>query len=100
MDLKIQSGLDAANPLQSSPTEAVSVGGGGHDGRPVRLVGGDSISISDLSTRISEALSAAELSSANRVSRLAALYSSGAYQIDSTKLSRAIVDRALGPEGL
>jgi len=100
MDLRIQNGnVDPASSLPNSRTDPLAPSSGrGLDS--LRISSGDSVSISDLSTRIADALCSAEAASSSRVSRLAALYASGSYHVDAAGLSRSIVDRALQGEGL
>ena len=100
MNLKIETGaLDSTTALQNSRTEATRAGKGSDAARG-SAADGDSVAISDFSTRISDTLSLADAKSADRVTQLAALYARGAYHVDSAKLSRALVDRAMSPEGL
>jgi flagellar biosynthesis anti-sigma factor FlgM len=57
--------------------------------------GGDQVDLSSLAERVAEATAAAETDQANKVDRLAALYQSGQYRVDSSKVSAAIVQHAL-----
>jgi anti-sigma28 factor (negative regulator of flagellin synthesis) len=53
------------------------------------------VEISSLSGQISSASSASEAAQTNRVRQLAALYSSGRYQVDSAAVGHAMVSQAI-----
>ena len=96
MNLKIQTGAaDASSALEIARTDAASRTGSSHGLGSAHSAGNDSVSISDLSSRISDALSAADAATTKRVSELSALYARGGYQVDAGNLSRTIVNRAL-----
>jgi len=74
----------------SNSSSARTHGGGG---------GADHVEISSLSEGIAAANAAQEAQQAGRVNRLATLYASGRYHVDSSEVSRAIVSDALGETG-
>ncbi|HTQ57545.1 MAG TPA: flagellar biosynthesis anti-sigma factor FlgM [Bryobacteraceae bacterium] len=75
----------------ASDSSSSGIGGTGHRG-------GDSVDISSLSQSVAAASTAHASQQAARVSRLAALYQSGHYNVESNLVSRAIVDQALSAD--
>jgi anti-sigma28 factor (negative regulator of flagellin synthesis) len=55
----------------------------------------DAVSISDLSSKVADLVSAHEARTESRVSELAALYAKGNYQPDVSGLSKALISRAI-----
>ena len=96
--MKIQNdALTGLNAAQTSRTEETKLAGQSayRTGSSSAFASGDSISVSSLASQISDASAAAETRSAERVAKLAALYSRGNYTVDATALSRAMVSRAI-----
>jgi len=60
----------------------------------------DSISLSSLSSSISDHLEQSNHINTGRIAHLSALYSAGKYNPDSAQISRAIVSNALGSSGV
>jgi anti-sigma28 factor (negative regulator of flagellin synthesis) len=100
--MKIQNnGSTGSAPLESTRAQPASqesissIGGGqtlsGHDG--------DSVAISSMSARVSDANATDSQQRANRVAELEALHSRGGYQVNSANLSGALVTQALAPGG-
>jgi flagellar biosynthesis anti-sigma factor FlgM len=100
--MKIQNnGLPGSAPLettraQPAPQEA---GTSTAAGQSMSGLDGDSIEISSMSARVSQANAADSQQRANRVAELTALHARGSYQVDSTGLSGALVSQALAPGG-
>lgn len=92
MNLKIESDrLDGANALENA---SLPPGRRTVDHGAVRTIQ-DSATISHLTIRVSEAISAEQARVEHRVSELAALYAKDAYQPNAAALSRAMISRAL-----
>jgi anti-sigma28 factor (negative regulator of flagellin synthesis) len=100
--MKIQNnGLPGSTPLettraQPAPPEA---GSSAAAGQSISGLDGDSIEISSMSTRVSQANAADSQQRANRVAELAALHSRGGYQVNADNLSGALVSQAVAPGG-
>jgi hypothetical protein len=60
--------------------------------------GGDHVELSGISGQIHSALASGAADRVAHVSKLAELFRSGRYQIDTTKLSQAILGSAIGSE--
>jgi hypothetical protein len=87
--------LDGVLPLQSTPTS------GGHRASPsYGPEGGDSASISDLSSKVAHEIWSEQERVAKRVSELAALYATGNYEPDASPLAMVMVSRALSLDGV
>lgn len=97
--MKIQNnGSPGSAPLettraQPAPNEA---SGGLSAGRSISGHDGDSVEISSMSARVSDANAVESQQRANRVAELAALHSRGGYQVGAANLSSAIVAQAVG----
>jgi anti-sigma28 factor (negative regulator of flagellin synthesis) len=78
-----------AQPAPHEATSSTAVGRriAGHDG--------DSVEISGLSARVSDANAIESRQRANRVAELTALHSSGAYHVNANNLSSALVSNAV-----
>jgi hypothetical protein len=100
--MKIQNnGSPGSAPLETTRTQPAShdLGGSAAAGQIIAGHDGDSVSISSLSARVSDANATESQQRANRVSELAALHSRGGYQVNSNNLSNALVSQALSPGG-
>jgi anti-sigma28 factor (negative regulator of flagellin synthesis) len=98
MNMKIQGeGLSGANALEISRTQDPKADSTGsrHNASGIAAYGGDSVSVSNLASKIAQSSLADEHLMANRVSHLAALYARGEYRPDSASLSRALVSQSL-----
>ncbi|HUA64059.1 MAG TPA: flagellar biosynthesis anti-sigma factor FlgM [Verrucomicrobiae bacterium] len=101
MSIRIQNdGLSGSAAAETSRTQDV-VQIGSQSSNAASRSGGpaDSVEISSLFNRISDASNSLESAQNKRVSYLAQLYQSGRYQVDSTAVSRALVSQALGSSG-
>jgi anti-sigma28 factor (negative regulator of flagellin synthesis) len=101
MSIRIQNdGLAGAAASETSRTQDTAQIGNG-TGRPGSRfdASGDRVEISSLSGQIADASTSSQVAQANRVSKLAAMYQSGRYQVDSMAVSRAIVSQALQAGG-
>jgi anti-sigma28 factor (negative regulator of flagellin synthesis) len=97
MSIRIQNdSLAGTAASETSRTQdVVQIGGKGSRSGSRIGSSSDSVEISSLSGQIANASSAAEATQASRVRQLAALYSSGRYQVDSAALSSALVSHAI-----
>jgi anti-sigma28 factor (negative regulator of flagellin synthesis) len=97
MSIRIQNdGLTGTAASETNRAlDVVQIGSGGNRSGSRTGASTDRVEISSLSGRIADASSASAAAQANRVSQLAALYSSGRYQVDSSALSRAMVSQAI-----
>jgi hypothetical protein len=96
--MKIQSeALSGANAADNSRVQDSTLDGRRKGFPELGAVGHgpDSISVSSLASKIAQASGADETRTADRVSRLAALYGRGDYRPDAVSLSRAMVSQAL-----
>ena len=84
-ELERASGLQPAGSLQSS------------QGARVRETGEDRLEISSFADRVSSTTALHLSQRADRVKQLTALYESGRYEVDTSKVSRAIVYSAFAP---
>jgi anti-sigma28 factor (negative regulator of flagellin synthesis) len=90
-------GLAGAAAAETSRAEQLSrATGTGKSAAGQGASGEDQVQISSLS----EAVATAQSQRAASVQRLAAVYQSGGYQVDSTSVSRALVDHALAAGGM
>jgi anti-sigma28 factor (negative regulator of flagellin synthesis) len=97
MSIRIQNdNLAGAAPPAARPADEASyspgsqLGGTGYTSR-----GSDRVEISSLSHSINAAGAAQDAQQAHRVNQLAKLYRSGQYNVDSNRISSAIVSQAL-----
>lgn len=101
MSIRIQNdGLAGAAASETSRTQdTVQIGNGA--GRPGSRfdASSDRVEISSLSGQIADASNSSQAAQANRVSKLAAMYQSGRYQVDSVAVSRALVSQAIQTGG-
>jgi len=94
VSIRIQNdGVAGTGASQINPTDRLSIG----SGRGTSSTGGptDSVEISSLSENLSSTMSSLESQHADKVSRLAALYAQGQYQIDPAAISRSLVSSAI-----
>jgi hypothetical protein len=103
MSIRIHNG-NLAGPAPSPSTRPdESLQASGSSGKVLSssiAAGEDRVEISALSEGVDGANRALEAGDASRVQRLAALYQTGAYQVDSLQVSRALVSDAIGGHGL
>jgi anti-sigma28 factor (negative regulator of flagellin synthesis) len=96
MSIRIQNdGVTGSAASETSRTQdVVQIGSGSRSGS---RGGGatDSVQLSSLSGQIADASSASQAAQAGRVRQLAALYSSGRYQVDPMAISRALVSQSI-----
>ena len=101
MSIRIQNdALSGSSAAETSRTQDV-VQIGSHSSNAASRSGGptDSVEISSLFNRISDASNSLEAAQNKRVNYLTQLYQSGRYQVDSAAVSRALVSQALGSSG-
>jgi len=100
--MKIQTnGLPGSAPLETTRAQPApqQAGVGPTGGQTISGLDGDSIEISSMSARVSQANAADSQQRANRVAELAALHSRGGYQVNAASLSGALVSQAIVPSG-
>ena len=98
--MKIQNnGSSGAAPLDNSRTQPVTPGGAGNGGQTISGHDGDSVSISSISSQVSDANTAESQQRSSRVEELSALHARGGYQVNAANLSRALVSQSLAPGG-
>ena len=97
MSIRIQNdGLAGTAASETSRTQDIVQVGSGGSRAGSRISGSsDQVEISSLSSQIADASTASQAAQANRVRQLAAMVSSGRYQVDSLSLSRAMVSQAI-----
>jgi len=98
MNLRVHAdGAGSSGPLEGSRPEKSSASSHSALGPSAGVLGtgGDTVAISEFSTRVSHALSADEVRGADRVAELARLYARGEYRPDPAALSHALVSRAI-----
>ena len=95
MSIRVQhEPLAGAGALETSRTDGLGPSSKGRfDGASAST---DSVDISPLSGNIAATLSSIGAQQASRVRQLAALYSSGRYEVEASKVSHAIVSQAIG----
>jgi len=102
MQMKIQ-GEPLEDPAGRQASQASEAGrvasSGGHQLIKADLGAIDPVSLSHFSGCVAQVNQEAEASDAKKVSALASLYNSGRYEIDSARLSRALVDHSLTIDG-
>jgi len=98
--MKIQNnGSSGAAPLDNTRLQPASPDSANNRGPSISGLDGDSVAISSMSARVSQANSADSQQRADRVAELAALHARGGYQVNAANLSSALVSQALGPGG-
>jgi hypothetical protein len=88
-------GIGGASAFQPASGETGVQTGSTTRAGSTRYSGADQVEISSLSGNVAAATAALASQQAARVSRLAALYGRGEYQVNSMQLSRALVSNAL-----
>jgi anti-sigma28 factor (negative regulator of flagellin synthesis) len=98
MSLRIQNdppaGIAAPEVGRSGQSSSVS-SGSGKTRSASGAEGGDHVEVSSAAETISAGISAQNAAHAARVTRLSALYAGGQYTVDSSQVSRALVDNAV-----
>lgn len=96
INLKIEpDSLAGSKPLEASRTnESAKTAHSAQLGTQA-AASGDTVTLSGLSARIAETVSAGEVHAGRRVSELAAQYARGQYHVEAKTLGRAIVQHAL-----
>jgi hypothetical protein len=100
MSIRIQNdGIAGAGASQINPADLQT---SGTSGRGSSSIGGfaDRVEISSLSENLSSATASLDAQHADKVSRIAALYAQGQYQVDSATLSNSLVSNALNATGM
>lgn len=95
MSIRIQNdGVAGAGASQISPADRLTING---PGRGSASGGGttDRVEISSLSEGLSSAMANLDAQRSDKVSRLAALYAQGQYQIDPAAISRSLISSAI-----
>jgi anti-sigma28 factor (negative regulator of flagellin synthesis) len=101
MSIRIQNdGLAGASAAETNRTQDIVQVGSQSSSSASRIGGAsDSVEISSLFAKISDASSSMEAAQGNRVNFLTQLYQSGRYQPDSAAVSKALVSQALDSSG-
>jgi hypothetical protein len=98
MEMKVQTEqLAGSSGLHATRTQETAGAGTIEKHPESRTLGGgeDSVQLSGLAARISEAVSGHEIGHSDRVAAIAASYARGRYETDAVSLSRALVTHAL-----
>ncbi len=95
-DNGLPAGLGSSGPQK---TEGATSATGSASGSRTRGSGGptDNVSLSNLSSRLSDLSSGLSAARTEQVDKIARLYASGAYRVDAAATSRAIVQDATQP---
>jgi anti-sigma28 factor (negative regulator of flagellin synthesis) len=96
--MKIQNnGSPGSAPLETTRAQPApnDLGSSAAAGRSISGHDGDSVEISSMSARVSDANAVEGQQRANRVTELAALHSRGGYQVSAANLSNVLITQAV-----